>query len=53
MSDHPRMQSLKAKHRQLDEQITQEQSHPAADPYKIASLKREKLALKEQMTSFS
>jgi hypothetical protein len=53
MANHPHLHSLQAKHRQLDEIIRKEQMHPAADSGEIARMKREKLALKEQIARFA
>jgi hypothetical protein len=40
---------LERKHRTLDTQIEREQQHANADPSKVASLKRRKLLLKDEI----
>lgn len=48
--DHPRMlETLKAEHRQLDEQIRLLSSEPTGDQLELARLKRRKLMLKDQI----
>jgi len=46
-----RLQSLENKHRQLEEELHNEEKSPAADENKIRILKREKLKLKDEMTA--
>lgn len=40
---------LSAKHQKLEEEIREEQTHPATDSLRLAELKREKLRLKDQI----
>ena len=49
--DHPTMdlESLKAEHRKLDEQIRLLSSEPTGDQLELARLKRRKLMLKDQI----
>jgi hypothetical protein len=49
--DHPvaDLESLKAEHRQLDEQIRLLSSEPTGDQLELARLKRRKLMLKDQI----
>ncbi len=49
--DHPAadLESLKAEHRQLDEQIRLLSSEPTGDQLELARLKRRKLMLKDQI----
>jgi hypothetical protein len=48
--DHPSMlETLKAKHRELDEQIRLLTSEPTGDQLEVARLKRRKLMLKDQI----
>jgi hypothetical protein len=48
--DHPvSLESLKAEHRQLDDQIRLLSSEPTGDQLEIARLKRRKLMLKDQI----
>jgi hypothetical protein len=43
------LEGLASKHRELEKQIVAELAHPSSDDLRIASLKREKLRLKDQM----
>lgn len=49
MSLDGRMNELAAKHRNLDQQITEEQKRPSADNLVIKELKRRKLRIKEEL----
>ena len=44
-----RVESLRAKHKNLSTKIEQEQSHSFSDDQVVANLKREKLKLKEKI----
>ena len=44
---------LKKKHNQLSVQVEKIQSHPSADALKIASLKKQKLKIKEKIARLS
>jgi hypothetical protein len=43
------LQELQRKHGDVDRQLGEVMSHPSADPLEIASLKRRKLALKDEI----
>ncbi|MCX8134924.1 MAG: YdcH family protein [Roseococcus sp.] len=45
----PRLRSLEARHAELEQRIAAEGGRPRPDDERIARLKREKLALKEEM----
>ncbi|MFN4225430.1 MAG: YdcH family protein [Hyphomonas sp.] len=49
MSLNGRISELAARHRQLDEQIAEEQKRPSGDDLVIKDLKRQKLRIKEQL----
>lgn len=49
MTEDERIGSLKAKHARLDQELREEQLRPMPDSAIIASLKREKLKLKDEM----
>ena len=49
MSIEARLAELTAKHHELDEQITRELAHPSSDDLFISKLKREKLAIKDEI----
>lgn len=49
MSLRGRIEELSKRHRQLDEQIAEEQKRPAADMSTIKDLKRQKLRIKEEI----
>ncbi|QPC42157.1 YdcH family protein [Kaustia mangrovi] len=49
MSLQAHLDELVTKHRSLDAQIETVQSNPSADDLKLASLKREKLKLKDEI----
>jgi hypothetical protein len=44
-----RLQALRSRHEQLEEEIQQEQARPHPDDSHIAELKREKLRLKDEI----
>ncbi len=44
------LQELRRKHETLSDMVEKEQRSPAADAFKIADLKKQKLKLKEEMT---
>ncbi|MBP5856153.1 YdcH family protein [Marivibrio halodurans] len=50
MSKTDRIESLKAKHAQIDEMLHREEIRPHPDESMCHKLKREKLALKDEMT---
>ncbi|HAA92368.1 MAG TPA: hypothetical protein DCS82_13690 [Rhodospirillaceae bacterium] len=47
------LQSLKSKHSQLDTELKKEQERPHPDDLAISRLKREKLAVKDQISRLS
>ena len=49
MSVEDRIESLKAKHATLEDQLDQENARPQPDDDVVRSLKHEKLALKDQI----
>ncbi len=49
MSLHEHVDSLRAKHAQLEQQIDEEQHRPLPDSTTLIKLKREKLRLKEEI----
>jgi len=44
-----RLEGLASKHRELEKQIEAELAHASRDDLKLATLKREKLRIKDQM----
>jgi hypothetical protein len=44
------LQELRRKHEALSHLVEQEQRKPAADPLRIAEMKKQKLRLKEEIT---
>ena len=53
MSVASRIQELKRKHKSLSDAVEAAQIAPAADSLEIAALKRQKLALKEEIDRLS
>jgi hypothetical protein len=51
MTIEARIRELGNRHRNLDETIRRELTHPAADSLRVRELKQQKLRLKEQITS--
>lgn len=49
MSVQDRVRSLKEKHGQVETELHQEETRPKPDDARLAYLKREKLALKDEM----
>ncbi len=49
MSLQGRIEELSRRHRQLDEQILDEQKRPAVNDQALRDLKRQKLRIKEEM----
>lgn len=43
------LSELQLKHRRLEEEVQEELNHPAADPLKLAHLKRMKLRIKDEI----
>jgi uncharacterized protein len=52
MVDHPHLEVLKARHREFDTRIQEEERRPNSDDAKVAQLKKEKLKLKEEIQAF-
>lgn len=50
MSVDAHLEELRRKHANLSAQVEQEERHPAANDFKLRSLKREKLKLKEEIS---
>jgi len=44
-----RVETLKAKHADLDHKIVEEENRPSPDAFLIAELKREKLRIKDEI----
>ncbi len=53
MSLDSRLSELRRKHETLSSKIEQEQRHPGSDELTIASMKKEKLRLKEEITKIA
>ena len=49
MSVEGRIEQLRRTHQDLERQIAELDSHPAADPLEIVELKKRKLAIKEEL----
>jgi len=45
-----RIESLKKRHTEIEQQLHTEESSPAQDEAKVAKLKKEKLSLKDEIT---
>ncbi len=52
-SMHDRVQSLKEQHIQIDAKLRQEEARPLPDSLTIATLKRQKLAIKDEIAQLS
>lgn len=53
MSVQQRIGSLKARHADLEDQITEESNRPLPDTTRLQRLKRDKLKLKEEMAKLA
>jgi hypothetical protein len=53
MSVSAHVQELRRKHASLSEQVDQAQRNPGSDQLEIATLKKQKLKLKEEITRLS
>lgn len=53
MSLEERIETLKAKHQALESAIDDENSRPHPDDYLLADLKKQKLKIKDQLTSLT
>jgi len=53
MSVSAHIEELRRKHAHIAEQVEEAQRHPGADPLQIASLKKQKLRLKEEISRLS
>ena len=52
MTEHPRLEALQARHRELDTRIQEEERRPSPETDKITALKKEKMKVKEEITHF-
>ena len=52
-SMHDRVQMLKEQHNQIDAKLKQEEARPLPDSLTIATLKRQKLAIKDEIAQLS
>jgi hypothetical protein len=52
MNNHPHLETLKARHREIDTRIQSEARRPGSDDMEVAQLKKEKLRLKEEIHEF-
>ncbi len=43
------LQELRKKHQRLSDQVEEAQRHPAVDPLAVATMKKQKLRLKEEI----
>lgn len=50
MSIQSHLQELKRRHAAIEQELSRELAHAAADPLRVAELKRKKLVLKDQIT---
>jgi hypothetical protein len=48
-----RVETLKAKHADLDLKINEEEGRPSPDEFRISELKREKLRIKDQIADLT
>lgn len=48
-NDHPHLETLRSRHRALDEEIEKLSRHPGVDSTEITQKKREKLKLKDEI----
>lgn len=48
-----RVETLKAKHADIDHRIIEEENRPSPDQFLIAELKREKLRIKDQIAGMT
>lgn len=48
-----RVETLRAKHADLDQKILEEENRPSPDQFLIAELKREKLRIKDQIADLT
>ncbi len=53
MSLHERIETLKAKHRELESLIEQENARPHPDDLEINVLKKQKLRIKDELASLT
>ncbi|MBO9428712.1 DUF465 domain-containing protein [Sulfitobacter sp. R18_1] len=52
MTEHPRLEALQARHRELDTRIQEEERRPSPETDKVTALKKEKMKVKEEITHF-
>ncbi len=53
MAEHPHLETLKTRHRNLDAEIQETARRPSCDDLEIASMKKEKLRVKEEIAQFA
>ena len=53
MAEHPHLETLKTRHRNLDAEIQETARRPSCDDLEIASMKKEKLRVKEEIAQFT
>lgn len=53
MSTNAHVEELKRKHLKLSEKVERIERHPSSDPSEIASLKKQKLRLKDEIQRLS
>ena len=53
MSIETHVESLAAKHAEIEEIITQEEHRPSPDTMRLAQLKKQKLRIKEEIAQFA
>lgn len=51
MADPSQVEALRKRHAELDRQLKEEQARPMPDSAAIATIKRQKLAIKDQITN--
>ncbi len=52
MTDPNQLEALRVHHAELDKRLTEEQARPLPDSSVVALLKRQKLAIKDQISNF-
>ncbi len=52
MTEHPHLEAIKTRHREIDETVKAEQRRPGSDALKVTNLKKDKLKLKDEIEKF-
>lgn len=52
-NDHPHLDALRKRHKDLEGKIFEIEKSPMPDPIEVAKLKKEKLRVKDEMTSLA